>query len=57
MAMHQPGPRIIGTEGDDEPSAAWQSRRLSASGVVEVQGGVGRPYSAAGAQDEEPVTV
>ena len=55
--MHQPGPWIICTEGDDEPSAAWQSSRLPARGVVKIQRAAGRPYSAPGAQDEEAVTV
>ena len=57
MAMHQPSPRIIGPESDDEPSTARQRRGFPASGVVEVQGAIGRPYSAAGAEDEEAVAV
>ena len=57
VTMHQPGPWIIGSEGDDEPAAAWQCSRLPARGVVEFQGVAGRPYAAPGAQDEEPVTV
>nr|POE87368.1 hypothetical protein CFP56_29957 [Quercus suber] len=59
VAVHEPGARVVGLEGEGEPAAGGQHGDVAARWVVVVQGlGVGRlPGRGAGAEDEEVVAV
>lgn len=35
--MHDPGTRIIGLEGEDEPSTGWKHRGVTTGWIFEIQ--------------------
>lgn len=37
MAVHEPGSRVIGREGDGQPAATGKQCDVAPSGVIEVQ--------------------
>lgn len=58
MAMHQPGARVVGGEGEDQVAARRQGGHVAARGVGE--GEAGRravPDAGAGLEDVEVVAV